>query len=199
MAKSRRAAREAATRCLYEIEIGGTKSDDAINEAMMHARLRPEIEAYSEGLARGVLERKDEIDTLLRTTITEYDLDRVAAIDRNVLRVAVYELYNRPEIPPAVSIDEAIEIARKYSTLESGKFVNGVLGRILKDSPKAEWDRSAAPSEFEPEEEDAEPEEEIEIEEIEVEAESPEAKTAQRHGWVLRADVRVDHENGMPK
>ena len=87
-----------------------------------------------------------------------------------------------------MSIDEAIEIARKYSTLESGKFVNGVLGKILKESPKAEWDRSAAPAEFEPEEDDMEPEDEIEIEEIEVEAESPEAKTAQRHGWVLRSE-----------
>jgi len=174
-------------RCLYEIEIGGTRPDDAINEAMMHARLRPEIEAYAEGLARGVLEHKDEIDSLLRSVITEYDLDRVAAIDRNVLRVAVFELYHRPEIPPAVTIDEAIEIARKYSTQESGKFVNGVLGRILRDSPKAEWDPTNAPAEFEPED-DAEPEPEVEVEEIEVEAESAEAKTAQRHGWVLRSE-----------
>src|SRR5690349_7281417 len=106
---------------------------------------------------------------MLADRIPDYDFNRIAAIDGNILRIAAYELFFEPGIPPAVTINEAIEIAKKYSTAESGKFVNGILGRLLADSPKANWDPASAPAE-EIEEPSTEPEYEIEVIEETIEA-----------------------------
>ncbi|RYG27825.1 transcription antitermination factor NusB, partial [bacterium] len=167
VAKSRRGARQAALRVLYEIEVGGTPLNEAINEAMMDAQLSPDLEAFAEGLARGVVAEKKALDELIEPLLTNFGFDRLAAVDRNVLRIGAYEIYREPSIPPAVSLNEAIEMAKTYSTAESGRFVNGVLGRLLKGSPKADWDPTAAPAEFgEPEELVREPEPVVEQETV---------------------------------
>lgn len=96
------------------------------------------VQQFAEPLIRGVLENRDAIDTELSTRAVNWDLHRMAAVDRNVLRLAVYEMLHREDIPPVVSINEAVDIAKKFSTDESGKFVNGILDKI-----KAQLDRPA--------------------------------------------------------
>jgi N utilization substance protein B len=91
------------------------------------------IRVFAEDLIRGVLEKREELDLKLQKYLRNWDLKRMAVVDRNVLRMAIYELYYREDIPPVVSLNEAIEIAKRFSTRESGKFVNGLLDRIRQD------------------------------------------------------------------
>ena len=185
--RSRRKARVSAMQILYEMELAKTPMADAINENLMANPMTTDLEAYVERVVKGAYAQKFDIDDRLRKRVHGYGLDRIAAVDRNVLRVAVYEMFNIEELPPAVIIDEAIEIAKKYSTAESGKFVHGVLGRIVQDSPKANWEPPVEPT-VEPEEEETavdEPEEEVAEETVAADSEA--GKQALRFGWVLRS------------
>ncbi len=183
--RSKRKAREAALRTLYEIELGHSDPTEALQITLEEASLAPDISAYAEKLVLGIRKNQHEIDRRLAYFIKEYDYSRIAAVDRNILRVAAYEILELPEIPPAVTINEAIEIAKRYSTAESGKFVNGVLGALLKDTPKANWDPETAPPEIDYVVSE-EPEPEI-IEEV-VEEGSEDAKIATRYGvWKLQS------------
>lgn len=133
---------------------------------------------------RGVRSEQRDLDDRLAALITDYSLERVAAIDRNVMRIAAYELFHLPEVPPAVTLNEAVEIAKKYSTAESGKFVNGVLGKLLLDSPKASWSSAEAK---ELAEDAPEPEAPPEVEVVEVD-EAEARKLLKVGGWTLRSE-----------
>jgi transcription antitermination protein NusB len=85
---------------------------------------------FAEPLIRGVLQERDAIDEKIRQTVRNWELHRIAAVDRNILRLAIFEMLHRSDIPPVVSINEAVDIAKKFSTEDSGKFVNGILDRI---------------------------------------------------------------------
>lgn len=85
---------------------------------------------FADPLIRGTLEHREAIDAVIRRTVQNWELHRIAAVDRNILRLAIYEMLQREDIPPVVSINEAVDIAKKFSTDESGKFVNGVLDRV---------------------------------------------------------------------
>ena len=85
---------------------------------------------FAEPLIRGVLEHRDAIDEHIKKHVKNWDFDRIAAVDRNVMRLAIYEMLHRDDIPPVVSINEAVDIAKKFSTQDSGKFVNGILDKI---------------------------------------------------------------------
>jgi N utilization substance protein B len=85
---------------------------------------------FAEPLIRGTLEHRDEADVLIKKHAQNWDLHRIAAVDRNILRLAIYEMLHRDDIPPVVSINEAVDIAKKFSTQDSGKFVNGILDKI---------------------------------------------------------------------
>lgn len=185
MAKSRRKAREAALQALYKIEIAKSPISTAVEEMREHSNLTAGLTDYAEHLIAGVRNNQASLDSRLSQIIKEYDYDRVAVVDKNVLRIAAYELLFEPAIPPAVTINEAIEIARKFSTIESGKFVNGVLGKLLSESPKANWDAATAPPEaLEDPVHDDEP---IEVVEETIQADSEEAKKlAKMGGWKLR-------------
>jgi len=89
-----------------------------------------EIRLFADPLIRGVLEHGAAIDDLIKKHAKNWELHRLAAVDRNVMRLAIFEMLHRPDIPPAVSINEAVEIAKKFSTQDSGKFVNGILDKI---------------------------------------------------------------------
>jgi len=88
------------------------------------------IRQFAEPLIRGVLEHRDEADDIIRKHAKNWELHRIAAVDRNVLRLAIYEMLHRDDIPPVVSINEAVDIAKKFSTQDSGKFVNGILDKV---------------------------------------------------------------------
>lgn len=145
--RSRRKAREAALRTLYEVEVGNNWIEDAIREAADSAELDEGLRAYHARVVWGVQRQRETLDQGLAPLIHDYGFDRLAAVDRNLLRIAAYEICFEPSIPPAVTVNEAVEIAKKYSTAESGRFVNGVLAQYLRLSPKAEWKQDSAPPE----------------------------------------------------
>jgi transcription antitermination factor NusB len=182
--QSRRKAREVALRALYESEIGKTSAGGALKQTLEETQLDSELAAYATVLVNGVREHLADIDDRLAKLIREYAFERVAAVDRNVMRIAAYELFYEPAVPPAVTLNEAVEVAKKYSTAESGKFVNGVLGQLLKESPKANWNPANAPGE--PEQPGGH-EPPMEIEEVEVELEQAK-KLAKVGGWTLRSE-----------
>jgi N utilization substance protein B len=88
------------------------------------------VRVFADKLIRGVIERRDELDKRIMQHAQNWELHRMAIVDRNILRLAVYEMLYREDIPPVVSINEAVDIAKRFSTQDSGKFVNGLLDKI---------------------------------------------------------------------
>ena len=88
------------------------------------------VRLFAEPLIRGTLEWRDEADAVIKKHAKNWELHRIAAVDRNILRLAIYEMLHRDDIPPVVSINEAVDIAKKFSTQDSGKFVNGILDKV---------------------------------------------------------------------
>jgi transcription antitermination factor NusB len=128
----RRDAREAAVQYLYQRELQADESDALLEEFYRLRGLSPSARRFCETLLKGWMEHRADIDAAIREHARNYEFSRLSAVDRNVLRIACQELLFCADIPPAVAINEAIEIAKKFSTAESGKFVNGVLDNIRK-------------------------------------------------------------------
>jgi N utilization substance protein B len=89
-----------------------------------------EMRLFAEPLIRGAIQHRDELDEHIKRHVQNWELHRIAAVDRNILRLAIYEMLHREDIPPIVSINEAVDIAKKFSTQDSGKFVNGILDKV---------------------------------------------------------------------
>ncbi|HEY5704701.1 MAG TPA: transcription antitermination factor NusB [Terrimicrobiaceae bacterium] len=123
----RRDGREAAVQYLYLRDLNG---DSDLSAYYKFRGLSPSARRFCSALVEGAIEHQKSIDETIRKNTQNYELARISVVDRNVLRVAIYEMLHCEEIPPVVSINEAIEIAKKYSTEESGRFVNGVLDQI---------------------------------------------------------------------
>jgi N utilization substance protein B len=123
----RRTAREKALQALFQIDISNTEPQAAIEHVL-------EGEAGDEYLSRlvlGVVEQKTEIDNLISENLEKWSIDRLATVDRNLLRIAAYEMmFFRNEVPENVVLDEAIEIAKIYGDDQSSKFINGVLSQV---------------------------------------------------------------------
>jgi N utilization substance protein B len=119
-------ARERALALLYEAETKGQTPEQVL------AGLPVRPDPLAEQLVRGVGERRGEIDGLIARFARNWKLDRMPVIDRTVARIATYELLARPEVPVAVVLDEAVELAKRYSTDDSGRFVNGVLAAVAR-------------------------------------------------------------------
>ncbi len=88
------------------------------------------VRLFAEPLIQGTLEHRDELDAIIKRHARNWELHRIAAVDRNILRLAIYEMLYREDIPPVVSINEAVDVAKKFSTQDSGKFVNGILDKV---------------------------------------------------------------------
>jgi N utilization substance protein B len=124
----RRLAREWALRALYQIEVGRREPQEVIEEVLEVAQLEPGIANYMRTLVEGVLSHQTtELDPLIEQFARDWTLDRMPIIDRNILRIALYELRYQPTVPTRVVVNEAVELAKKYSTAQSGRFVNGLL------------------------------------------------------------------------
>ena len=130
---ARREARELAMQALFQLDFNPQDLDAAVAAAWPDRELAADVKAFAEELIRGVAAHRAKIDEEVRRCSENWDLRRMGAVDRNILRVAMYELLFRPDIPPVVSIDEAIDIARDFSDETSAKFVNGILDRARQD------------------------------------------------------------------
>lgn len=138
MSKSRN-AREFALKVLFQVEVGKLPPDEALEVSFEEARPPQDDRPYIEELVRGVAAEEAELDRVIEALAEGWRLDRLAKVDKNVLRVALYELKHHPELPVSMVINDAVEIAKKYSTEDSGRFVNGILGGYLRqrDGPPA--------------------------------------------------------------
>ncbi|TWM80950.1 N utilization substance protein B [Bacillus licheniformis] len=125
----RRTAREKALQSLFQIDV----SDIEPNEAMQHALDGQESDAFFEQLVYGVLENKEKIDEMIKRHLVNWKLDRLANVDRAILRLSAYEMIFLDDIPVNVSMNEAIELAKQFGDDKSAKFVNGVLSNIKSD------------------------------------------------------------------
>lgn len=134
MAGRRRKAREVALQFLYQLDLQG-EDDPTPHAAEFWSRhpLDEEPREFADDLVRGTKSLQPKIDEVIGRFTEHWDLDRMAVVDRNILRLAVYELGWREETPPKVVINEAIEIAKKFGTRESSRFINGILDRIHRE------------------------------------------------------------------
>jgi N utilization substance protein B len=133
---TRRHARECVVQLLFQLDLNPSENLDAVFKAfwaIYTGRKDPALRKFTEELTRGTRENLAAIDARIKKSAQNWDIRRMGVIDRNVMRLAIYEMLFRPDIPPAVSINEAVDIAKFFSSTESGKFVNGVLDRIRKD------------------------------------------------------------------
>ncbi|MFO0567832.1 MAG: transcription antitermination factor NusB [Polyangiaceae bacterium] len=140
---ARTGAREAALQLLFGMEMSGALPDQAIFDYWREMPGDAEGRDYANQAVRGVSAEREGVDELIRTASTNWRIERMTRVDRNLLRLGAWELAHRPEIPRAVIIDEAVELAKRYGTEESGAFVNGVLERIAKDIGRKDADEGS--------------------------------------------------------
>ncbi len=126
---ARSKARKAALDLLYEGDIRKTSAINILNQRS--GDLEYVIREFTKELVQGVDENRRKIDELITTYSQGWDMDRMPVIDRNILRLAIYEILWSKDVPPAVAIDEAIELAQTLSTDDSSKYINGVLSKII--------------------------------------------------------------------
>jgi transcription antitermination protein NusB len=140
--RERRRAREAALQMLYQCEVGGVGPMDAIaahGEIEQAGRLgSARAEQFAARLVLGTVEHADQIDPVIAASAEHWRPERMAVIDRIILRMAVFQFLHAPDIPPTVVINEAVELARRFGGEESGRFVNGVLDAIKRKREAAD-------------------------------------------------------------
>ena len=98
---------------------------------------QPSVPSFTREIVEGVEEHRAELDELIRRYADRWVLERMPIVDRNLLRIGIYELLHRPDVPPAAAINEAVELAKLLSTEDSGRFVNGLLGRVAREHARA--------------------------------------------------------------
>jgi N utilization substance protein B len=131
---NRRKGRELALQALYQIEITGDASDAAVELFLSHFEGSAEAKEFARRLVAGVVSRREEIDQLIQQSADHWKLLRMAKVDLVILRVATYELLYCPDIPLNVSLDEAIEIGKRFGSDDSATFINGVLDQVAHSS-----------------------------------------------------------------
>lgn len=125
-------AREVAFRILFQKDLRGKKVGEILPLIKIPRVWDEKTISFFLQLTKGLEEKLEEVDRALAESIEGWSLARLASVDRNILRIATYEILFLPEIPVTVAINEAVELGKRYGTEESGKFINGVLGRLLK-------------------------------------------------------------------
>jgi N utilization substance protein B len=151
---SRRRAREIALQALFQIDVGNCDPETAIFQAFTREvegdwspRQLPEKDAeYARLLVQGAWEFREESDGLIAQYAKDWSVDRLVAVDRAILRLAVYEIRHQPDVPSSVVADEAVELAKCFSTAESSKFINGILGSVIRGmKQRADGEEPALP------------------------------------------------------
>ena len=132
--RGRTKSREYALQMLYQLDLRRSDHQAVGEEFWQGLEVAPEIKAFANQLFTGTVERLSTIDPLIARHADNWDLHRMAVIDRNILRLGVFELLHVEDVPPKVCINEAIELAKRFGDSDSGKFINGILDAIHKRS-----------------------------------------------------------------
>ena len=128
--RNRTRARELALQILYQVDVRKDELRDDIDALFLDTEEPEDVVQFARLLVDGTLASREEADALITEVAEHWDIRRMAAVDRNILRLAIHEMTSRPDIPEKVSINEAIELGKKFSTEQSGSFINGILDRI---------------------------------------------------------------------
>jgi transcription antitermination protein NusB len=128
----RRQSREIAFKIIFQIDVGKLNSDEVISYFLGEQKGSEAVLEYARELAQGVTAHKSKIDSVIKDNTHKWKLERIASVDRSLLRLATYEIVHCPHVPKNVVINEAIELAKKYSTDDSSSFINGILDKIAK-------------------------------------------------------------------
>ncbi|MBM4142267.1 MAG: transcription antitermination factor NusB [Lentisphaerae bacterium] len=130
---TRRQNRECAVQLLFQLDMNPAEPDKAFPAFWAERRADPEARQFTEDLVRGVLQNLPQVDEMLTRCTEHWQIGRMGTVERSVLRLALYEMLFRRDIPAVVSINEAVDIAKYFSSSESGRFVNGILDRARKE------------------------------------------------------------------
>lgn len=130
MVGARRKARAIALMALYEIDSTGHKAEDVLNRLLADAELSEENSAFVRELVSGIIKNRQEIDQNIKKFATAWPIEQLAVVDRNILRLAIFELLIDNKMPVKVAINEAVELAKSFGSDNSAKFVNGVLSSV---------------------------------------------------------------------
>ncbi|MGE5838982.1 MAG: transcription antitermination factor NusB [Deltaproteobacteria bacterium] len=130
---SRRRARELAIQVLFHMEYNPGDPGECFDRICECFEPPREVRAYAREVVLGVWEKKEELDQRMRRSSKNWRVERMSRVDRNILRLAIYEVLYRKDVPPKVSIDEAVELGKRYGTEESGAFINGILDHIYNE------------------------------------------------------------------
>lgn len=125
-----------ALQLLFAVDLRNDEIDEVKHTFFFSKHVTKDVKDFVERLSQGVRENLTSIDRLITTHCDNWKLDRLSVVDRNILRIAVFEILYCPDIPDIVSINEAIELAKRYSGKESGKFVNGILDKVREEKTK---------------------------------------------------------------
>lgn len=128
----RRLAREAVVKALFAVDLGGMAPRDALDYVLEDFDLPPGAVVFARELMDGVMAHKAEVDAVISEFAVGWRIERMPAVDRNILRLAVYEISFRDDIPAGASVNEAVELAKRYGDEDTPKFVNGVLGEVVR-------------------------------------------------------------------
>jgi len=153
--KRREQARQIALQALYQLDVRHEETGPDIVEFLRESTKDPEVYFFARRLTEGAWAWRENADRLIRQAAEHWRLERMAVLDRNVLRLAAYEVACCPDIPFRVAIDQAIELAKRFSAAESGAFVNGVLDRIVQiihgeDAARTDGAATADPAQEDP-------------------------------------------------
>jgi len=135
--RKRTRARELALQALYQLDLRGAEVLGDIERFLSEREAEPEVRAFARLLIDGCWQHLAELDAAIAAVAENWDIRRMAVVDRNVLRLASFELLFLDDVPPKVSINEAIDLAKRFSTADSGAFVNGILDRIRSQAEDA--------------------------------------------------------------
>jgi transcription antitermination protein NusB len=133
----RRKARELALKMLYQMEVNKDSADGALRKYTTIFPHQEDIVSYARFLLSGIIQEQGQLDHYIEEASEHWKISRITYVDKNILRLATYEMLYSTEVPPKVAIDEALELAKKFGAEESKDFINGILDRVLKDFYRA--------------------------------------------------------------
>ncbi|MBC9784899.1 transcription antitermination factor NusB [Heliobacterium chlorum] len=130
---SRRLGRETALQTLFQVDVGRVEPDFALKYTCKEFGVDEQTAEFARRLVEGAMANREAIDEIVRRLAKEWNLERMANVDRNLLRIAIFEMLYQEDVPLNVAINEAIELAKHFSGEESAKFVNGILGQLARE------------------------------------------------------------------